>query len=213
MTTKLELFNGALLELGERNLASLSENREPRRLLDAVWDTGAVKFCLNAGQWKFATRSAMLESSPSVTPGIDGYSLAYEIPGDFIRTVAFCSDGYFNSPILGYQQDAGFWFTDVEPIYIRYVSNDADYGGDLSLWPPNFVLYVQAYLASRIVKRNNQNKTEWQDLMRLTEIRLKAAKASDAMEGPTVFPPTGAWVRSRTGGRCGERGPGNRLIG
>ena len=41
MITRLQLYNSALLLLGERNLASLSENREPRRLLDHVWDTGA----------------------------------------------------------------------------------------------------------------------------------------------------------------------------
>jgi hypothetical protein len=211
VTTKLQIFNGALLELGERNLASLSESREPRRLLDAVWDTGALNFCLNAGQWKFATRSSMLESSPSVTPAF-GYANAFEIPSDFVRTVAFCADEYFNSPITQYSSEGGFWFSDVEPIYLKYVSNDTDYGADFSLWPPNFILYVQAYLASRIAKRNNQNKSDWQDLMNLVGFRLKEAKASDAMEGPTQFPPSGSWVRSRSGSN-GERASRNRLTG
>jgi hypothetical protein len=38
--SKLKLYNDALGILGERRLASLTENREPRRVLDEVWDAG-----------------------------------------------------------------------------------------------------------------------------------------------------------------------------
>ena len=210
--TKLQIFNGALLECGERNLASLTENREPRRLLDAVWDTGALDFCLDAGMWKFATRSAMLERSPSISPSF-GYQNAYEIPSDFIRTVAFCADEYFASPITQYSVEAGFWFSDVEPVYVKYVSNDSSYGADMSLWPQNFARYVEAYLASRIIERLTQNETKWGNLYKLTERRLLEAKSSDAMEGPTTFSPSGSWVRSRSGSFGGFRHSQNKLIG
>ena len=212
MTTKLSILNSALLECGERNLASLTEAREPRRLLDAVWDNGALDFCLNAGQWKFATRSTMLERSPSITPAF-GYQNAYEIPSDFIRTVAFCADEYFNSPITQYSTEAGFWFSDVEPVYVKYVSNDASYGADMSLWPQNFARYVEAYLASRIIERLSQNETKWGNLFKLTERRLLEAKATDAIEGSTKFAPTGSWVRSRSGSFGGIRHSQNKLIG
>jgi len=69
MATKLGLFNGALLMLGERSLATLTENREPRRLLDIVWDGGGVRTCLEAGIWNFAVRAARIEYDPSAEPG------------------------------------------------------------------------------------------------------------------------------------------------
>ncbi len=48
VTTKLQIFNGALRMCGERKLASLSEDRQPRRLLDDEWADGAVDYCLGA---------------------------------------------------------------------------------------------------------------------------------------------------------------------
>ncbi len=38
---QLSLYNRALLIMGQRFLSDLSEEREPRRLLDQVWNDGA----------------------------------------------------------------------------------------------------------------------------------------------------------------------------
>lgn len=46
MASKLTVYNGALLVLGERKLASLSESTPSRRKLDTVWDDDGVKHCL-----------------------------------------------------------------------------------------------------------------------------------------------------------------------
>lgn len=208
-TTRLSIYNGALLEVGERKLASLSENRESRRALDEAWDGGAVDFCLNAGQWKFAKRSVELAPETSVDPGF-GYQHAYAIPDDFIRTCGVFSDEYMQVPLIAYSQEAGYWFSDTSPIYVSYVSNDAAYGGDLTRWPQDFVQYVQAYLASRVIRRLTQDKAEWKTMLQVVKIRLRDAKSGDAMESPTMFPPTGSWVRARLGRNGGRRDRGNR---
>ena len=57
MTDKLSIYNGALNILGERKLASETENREPRYQLDDIWDNDMVDRCLQMGQWNFAARS------------------------------------------------------------------------------------------------------------------------------------------------------------
>jgi len=213
-TTRLSLYNGALLECGERDLASLSENREPRRLLDRVWDNGAVDFCLSAGQWRFAKRTLQLAPETSIQPDF-GYRNAYAIPDDHIRTTAVCSDEYFNVPLTQYTVEQGFWFADISPLYVSYVSNDTSFGGDLSLWPQEFVQYVEAYLASKIVEKLSQNTAKWEKLYALVKRRKLDAESSDAMESPTSFPPTGSWVLSRVGRSAGRRDRGNRgsLIG
>lgn len=213
MITRLQLYNSALLLLGERNLASLSENREPRRLLDHVWDTGAVDFCLEQGQWKFATRTVQLYSDPSIAPDF-GYQFGYAKPDDFIRTMAFCSDEYFSFPLEDYSDDAGYWFFEIEPVYVKYVSNDSQYGGDLSLWPQSFVKYVSAYLATEICEQLTQSATKKAALEKLAgELLLKAA-SKDAMAGPTGRLPSGSWTNARRGGNTRrERGNRGSLIG
>ncbi|CNI61086.1 Uncharacterised protein [Yersinia massiliensis] len=197
MSNQLNVYNDALRLVGERQLVSLTENREPRRLLDAVWD-GALKYCLEQGQWNFAIRSVRVNYSPSVEPPF-GYRRAFNKPDDYVRTVAFASDPFFNSPIIQYTDEAGFWFCDLDEIYIRYVSNDQSFGLDSSLWPETFGNFVAAYLATQIAPRlKNGSDRDW--LAREYKMAKTDALTKDAIQEPTKIFPTGRWVRSRHGG-------------
>lgn len=209
MATQLGIYNGALKLIGERRLASLSENREPRRLMDDEWNDGFIDDLLEAGQWVFAIRSVKLEYSPSVEPDF-GYRKSYNKPDDFIRTVAVCEDEYFNTPLTQYSDEAGFWFCDLETIFVKYVSNDAAYGNDMSLWPPSFEDYAKAAMARRIVLSLTQNKQQYADAQKEERRALSEALSRDAMAKPTAFPPMGSWVRSRTGGSWNRRERGVR---
>ena len=212
MTAKLAVFNGALRMCGERKLASLSENQQGRHLLDDEWADGAIDYCLGAGQWKFAKRTIELASSTSVTPSF-GYSKAFDVPADLIRTTALCSDPYQQVPLLSYSSEGAFWFADVDPIYVTYVSNDAAYGGNLSLWPEEFNLFIQAYLASKIVETITQDENKWAKVYKLAKKYRVEAASSDAMESPTTFPPPGSWVQARRGRSVSHRGNRSQLIG
>jgi len=210
MTTRLNLYNDALLECGERDLASLSENRESRRLLDRVWDSGAVRFCLSRGQWKFAKRTVMLAPETGFESSF-GYANAYTIPDDFVRTIGVWSDEYLTVPLLQYTTEGGKWLTDVSPIYVAYVSDDAAYGGDLSNWPEDFATAVSLYLASKIILKLTQSVEGEKFKMAKCERAFRDAAGSDAMESPTLFPPSGSWVSARAGGIMRDRGPRNRF--
>jgi hypothetical protein len=215
MATRLSLYNGALLECGERDLASLSENREPRRLLDRVWDNGLVDYVLGKGQWKFGLRAVQLAPETSIEPDF-GYQLAYAKPTDHIRTTGLYSDEYANSPLLRYTFEQGYVFTDTEPLFWHYVSNDDAYGGNLAEWPVDFSRAVEVYMASRIVKKLTQSDEKEANLIKLSSTLFRDAASSDAMEGPTKFLPPGTWVSARvqgSRGTRGDRGLRGRLIG
>src|SRR5260221_1483015 len=94
MTDQHSLYNGALRVLGQRKLAALTEESEPRHLLDDVWGEGAVDACLEEGLWNFAIRTARLDYSPSIEPDF-GFSRAFDKPTDWIRTAGMAADGYF----------------------------------------------------------------------------------------------------------------------
>ena len=196
MTDKLGLFNGALRLLGERKLASLVEAREPRRVLDDIWDEGAVKYCLSQGLWNFASRSGQYTYSPSYTPEF-GLAFAFEKPEDWVRTSAVCSDEYFKVPLLNYSDEGGLWFADIDTLYIRYVSNDASFGGDLALWPLNFAKYVQSYLAFEAAPKISGSASKVADIEKAMRHRLTQARSSDAMDEPTKFPARSSWLLSR----------------
>lgn len=195
-TSRLSLYNGALRLLGERKLASLSENREPRRYLDDAWNDGAVDYCLQAGQWKHAMRSRQLDYSPSVEPDF-GYARAFDIPDDHLRLGGVFSDETMLAPLLDYREEAGYWLANLDTIYVRYVSNDSQFGGDYSLWPQTFVKFVEAHLASEVAMPLTQNRTKMDDMLGLREKALRDALSKDAMQDPTRIPPKGSWVRAR----------------
>lgn len=215
MVTKLGTYNKALTEhLGERKLASLAENREPRRVLDDVWDNGLVKACLEAGQWKFAKRTLKLTYNPDVTPSF-GHKYAFDKPTDFVRLAGVYSDEFCQMPLLKYQEEAGQWFASLQDIYIDYISDGTTYGNDLSNWPETFADYVAGSAALRASGRLQGNATDKDALKRDVEVLLKSALSKDAMEGPTKFLPEGSWTASRRGDNGPFRDRGNRgsLIG
>jgi hypothetical protein len=223
MADRLDLYNDALMLCGERFLVDLTENREPRRLLDHVWNTGGNNYCLEQAQWWFAMRAAQIDADPAITPPF-GYRKAFTKPADWIRTSAVCSDEYFNTPLTAYADERANWFADVTPIYVKYVSNDALYGGDMANWPQTYFDYVVAYYASKIIGKLAGDKADQskaifgppgQPQKGILHQSLHKAKNAAAVGQPTQFPAEGAWTRARRGTRGGYRDGGNRgsLIG
>lgn len=214
MTSKLTIYNGSLTVLGERKLADLGEQREPRHKLDDIWDNDMVDRVLQHGQWNFAARAVELQASTTTTPSF-GYQFAFDKPSDYIRLLGIASDEFFTHPLTRYSDEAAWWFTDLEMIFVKYVSNDTQFGQDFSLWPENFTEYVEHYMAYKVAPRLTGLKFDADELEKKKDKRLLDAKSTDAMESPAQFAPRGGWAQSRQGFRSGVTDRGNRsqLIG
>lgn len=214
MADQLGLYNGALLICGERFLQALTDESEPRRLLDNVWADGGVKFCLEQGQWHFAMRTVQVDYDPSVEPSF-GYNRAFAKPDDWINTSGVCTDEFFRSPLTRYTDEANYWYSDLDTIYVRYVSYDVLYGRNLNKWPESFREYVEHYFASKIMLKLSDSDGEVEKLDKKTILKLKLAKSKAAMAEPTAFPARGAWSNARNrfpNRRDGGNSSGN-LIG
>jgi hypothetical protein len=209
MTDRLSIYNNALLQLGERKLASLTENRKPRRVLDQVWDSDFIRGCLEDGHWNFGTRTIRSDYNPSISPDF-GYKYAHDKPDDWVRTSALSISEYVTDPLTSYNDEVNFWFCDHPVIFVRYVSDDPSYGGDMSSWPESFVDYVETKLAAKICLSITQSSVKENDLLSKANDMLKVVKGRDAQNDPPKFTPTGSWVRSRAGsrgrGRWGDTG-------
>lgn len=219
--TRLSLYNDALMLIGERAISALTDAVESRRLLDQVWNNQGVDACLAEAQWSFAMRTVRIDYDPGITPDY-GYSRAFDIPSDWVLTSSVCSDEFFTAPLTRYEEEAGFWFCDLDTIYVRFVSNGSSYGGDLSLWPAPFKDFVAAHFASQILYKLTNDTAKLRLFVNpenpLHSVRGRAllnAKSRCAMGGPTRFPAPGRWTSSRTRG-TGTRDGGNisgNLIG
>jgi hypothetical protein len=209
MADKLSIYNMALGHLRERRLASLTEAREPRRVLDDFWNQ-VVSECLEEGLWNFMVRAVQADSSATVTPAF-GWKYAFAIPADWVRTVLISTVETFTPPLLDYAEETGYWYANWTPLFARYVSSDPLYGQNLGSWTANFTKYVSYQLAQYACGRI----TGSEDLLagpegitkRLHHAKIKA-KSNDAMNQPPGQIPTGTWVRSRRGFLRGVPLPG-----
>jgi len=205
---KLAVYNGALRRLGSRRIASLTEAREPRRVLDDVWGAAdeTPKYALARGEWNFAMRAVEADYSPSVEPEF-GFRRAYDKPDDFVRLAAMASDEYFHNTLtaLDYTEEQAYWLTDCDVLYIRYVSSGVDYGLDSLLWSPGFKRYLECFMAWEACERITNSQAKKDRLEREMRMALRDEKSSDAMQEGAKFPPTGSWVRARGSGGRKER--------
>lgn len=213
MASQLGIYNRALMMCAERQLASLTEAVEARRNCDLFWNDNFINKCLEQGLWKFAIRGAAIEYDPSSSPPY-GYSRAFTLPPDFIRTARLSQDERESSPIFDYSEEADFIYCDLDEIFIRYVSNDVIYGGNLDAWPETFTSYAVCRLAVDIAPKITSAMNRLADIKSDMKRALADARSKSAMEGPTRFPPAGSWSTSRSG-RIGRRDRGSRgsLIG
>src|SRR5260370_15610070 len=126
MTTQLFIYNEALGHLGERQLASLSEPREPRRVLDSYW-SDVAGFCLSQGLWKFARRTVQVDNSSSLTPQF-GFNYCFSIPVDWVRTIQVSASPNMDPPLLQYSDEAGLGCAQPAADYILFLSIHPAYG-------------------------------------------------------------------------------------
>jgi hypothetical protein len=207
-SVKLDIYNRALLILGSRRLSSLSENREPRHLLDQAWGASdnVVARALEVADWNFATKAVEGTTSASVDPHF-GYNYAFDKPTDLVRLTNLSSSPTFSRALAHgeYVDEAKFWYTNHNPIYIRYVSNAADYGFDSSKWTEAFKEYIAACLAEDVCEPITNSDAKMRRVIYIKNDAKKHAKSRDAMDEGVKRLPSGTWSRSR-GTRSGERG-------
>lgn len=204
MTSKLLLYNAALTHLGARKIKTLSENRKSRRVLDSIWDNNFVNRILEKGQWTIGIRTIESTYDPDIDPSF-GYQYGHEKPDDWVRTVGVSADGNFSVPFNDYEDEGGYIFCNFDLLYLRFVSSETLYGGDLSQWPESLVEYAELELAQLACRAITDSDAMVADLRARAEKIGREAKSVNAMNNPTRFPPMGSWVSSRHGGRGSNR--------
>ena len=121
--------------------------------------------------------------------------------------MAVCQDEFFKAPLLEHVDENDHWFCDLETIYIKYVSDHAQWGRDYSLWTELFRNCVATKMAKELGIGLAKSRHVKEDIRLEHEKYLKDAKSLDALNKPTTFKPPGSWTRSRLG-----RGRGSRSL-
>jgi hypothetical protein len=199
---KLDVYNRALIKLGSRRLSSLTENREPRRVLDTLWGPGdaVVEDALELADWNFATRTIQMDHSPSIEPDF-GFKRVFAKPDDLARLTTIASDEFLKNKLIAeqYSDEAQYWFTSFDTIYVKYVSTLDEYGFNDAAWGRDFKNYLSAYLAHEACERITNSVSRKARLATEMIRILKINKSHDAMAEGTKRLPSGSWVNARSG--------------
>jgi hypothetical protein len=200
-TSRLAVYNRALSHLGQRPLATETENVESRRALDREFDD-AVKFCLQRGFWNFAMVTVEAEPETAVDP-LFGHQYAFAKPSDWLRTYAIGNDERGSFP-TDFRDEGGYWHADGNPVYVRYVSLER--GQDLAQWPPSFAEAFALYLAQAVCERLTQSDAKLERIDKMLRRAMAHALSVDAMDEGAQHLPAGSWSRARLGGYWGGSG-------
>lgn len=157
--TRLSIYNKALHLLGERRLTSVYEDREPRHVLDEMWQLGAKDACLELVKPRFALKTAAL-TSPT-TSSVHSLDNVYTLPNDFVCPAPgqwLFVDEDLEDPVSRYIMEERTVACDVATtIYVRYVSSQIP----SSSWTPSFLRVVAAYGAKEAAPRLNPSKQKY----------------------------------------------------
>jgi hypothetical protein len=156
-------------------------------VLDSYW-SDAVAYCLSQGLWKFAKRTVQIDNDAALTPQF-GFNYRFAIPSDFVRVILVSTSPNMDPPLLQYSEEAGFWYANLTPIYVAYVSNDPTYGRNLAAWPAHFVDYVTLRLARYSAFRITGDARMREELKSAEDRARRVAKAEEAMDEPPGLPP------------------------
>lgn len=189
MATQLGIYNRTLDLLGCRRIASLSEDREPTRVLDSNW-ADVRDYCVTRAMWIFGLRSAAASSTS--LPTVDfGFTNAYTRPSDCIYTYMLSTNNDFKPVLTDAVEVNGLYLTNGATLYVRYLSNDAtSYGLSLTNWTPTFSEFIAHYLGATVCYRLTRNLDLAKVLYERSDVLLLEARSKDAitvMPGPVPY--------------------------
>lgn len=195
MADRLAIYRAACRLLGEQRVASLTEISPTRIALDDAWrETG--DWLLARGLWNFAIRTVELSQDDDIEP-LFGYQYAFSKPEDWVRTASIADEGTFREGLLQYEDEANYWYADCDPLYVRYVSDDDEYGWNVGAWRQPFAKAFATRLAFESGLPITGDKSNRNDMEALAERRLREAKTLDAVDERVQVSPRGRLVRSR----------------
>lgn len=199
MADRLEIYKGALRLLGPTELAALTDDRPERHRLDDAWRP-AVDFLLTKGMWNFSIRAQELQQDEDVEP-LFGYQYAFSKPDDWLRTVSISLTAQYEEGFEQYEDETSYWYADIDPMYVRFVSSDEAYGWNVGAWRQPFAKALEAYLAFECGLPISDDRGNRNDLYNLFKARLADAKTLDAIDERVRTKPTGRLVRARRSNR------------
>lgn len=201
MASVVDIANIALDILGKPTIASLTDNSNAARAINATYDMQRRALLTGRPTWRFSIARASVPALTSV-PVSGPFTQQFEVPSDCLRVI-MAGDTYPGLDLSDYRQgptDAGY---SVEgrmilcdygaPLSVLYVSDVTD----TTLMDPWFCLYFGASLAWMNCERITNSDSKQQLAAQRMKMYRTEAVNSNALVNTPQFPADDTYILSR----------------
>lgn len=98
---------------------------------------------------------------------------------------------------MDYEYQTNVIYANVDTIYLQYISNSAQFGGNLARWPAAFSQFAQAYMAVQAQPTIVNSDSVAAKLEKELIIAERVALTSDGLNKPIQVNPIGRWNKAR----------------
>lgn len=197
MSSVTDIYNGALRLVGGSRVTSPTDGSKNANAANDVYPELRDDL-LASSPWNFATKRQQLARS-STAPGF-GFSYAFPLPSDWIRTVSVHGDDAGTGP-LNYREEVvnsqRAIVTDSPDCYLRYIFRQTD----PNVMSANFLRALELALARDLAVPIASSNTLEDQLARKAERALARARSVDALGSFPERRPRGTWASVRSSGQ------------
>lgn len=189
MATKTEICNTALQKIGAGRITSISQDTNPARVLNALFDI-VRQSELRQHPWSFAiTRTSI--AADAEEPEF-GKAYSYTLPALCLRVLPPYPE--MNLADLDWEIEGRQIYTDeTAPLYLRYIQDVTD----TAQWDALFVDAFATKLAFEACEELTQSNSKKEGLRTDYDQAIKRAKRTNAIERTAQVPPDDSWVTVR----------------
>jgi len=173
MTTKLNIWNEALLMLGEELLTSTDEESIFVDKFNAVY-TNTLKSALEKCFWFFATRTEQLNLL-SELPLATGFSKKYQLPNEFLGLQVYYGNGGISKD---FRTESNYILSNDTTVVIKYTWMNNEPGS----YSGSFGSYLSSLLALKLAFDSTSSSSYTANIAQLSEKYFKEAKYHSAKQ-------------------------------
>ncbi len=185
MADNVSVVNVALTRLGQRTIASLTENTREAQAINAIFDD-ILELVLALHPWNAATTRFRLPKL--ATPPVWGPSNAFQLPGDFLRLVR--TD--FQEEHFRVERDT--LISDLDDVDVEYIAKVTD----MNLLGPAFRMAMSARLSYELAPKLAGSSRQ-PTMFGLYKDDLKEAQYQDSLQAPVTSMGGSSWLNARFG--------------
>ena len=184
--SEVEIVNRALALLGVSSITSLADQTESASTANLLWDDSRAA-TFRSHPWNCLTKRAAL--AKDINAPAWGFTNSFTLPADYLRLLTI------EEPLLAYEIENGFIFSDDDSMNIKYTALVTD----VTKYDVLLVDALAARLSADLCQPLLQSASAMEAMWKMYQDKLREARYVDAQENSQDVLEADTWIDARLG--------------